>query len=142
MSLANWFSTIYCIFICSFPDIHLFLINCNLFRFLNRLWTFPTHFYSSTNRFCLFILAYQSLLLVSTRLPFTSRFYSFTIYQSLLLVYESFLLVSTNLTDVFICLPAVSHFSAYSRNTCNFLHKWNLLLKNFKVLYLVRVVGN
>ena len=32
VSLANWFSIIFFIFICSFPDIHLFLINCNLFQ--------------------------------------------------------------------------------------------------------------
>ena len=94
MFLGNWFSTIFCIFIYSFPDIHLFLINCNLFRFRNRLWTFLTHFYSFTSGFCAFVLVYQTFVLVSTRLPFTSCFYSFTNrFYSFLLIYQSFLLV-------------------------------------------------
>ena len=73
MSLANWFSTMFCIFICSFPDLHLFLINCNLFWLRNRLWTFSTHFY----RFRSFLLVYQSFLLVSIPLPRTSRLWWF-----------------------------------------------------------------
>ena len=77
VSLTNWFSTIFCILICAFPDIHLFLISCNLLRFCNRLWTFSTHFCSFANRFCSFLLVYQSFLLVSTCLPFTSCLYSF-----------------------------------------------------------------
>ena len=96
--LANWFSTNFCIFIYSFSDIDLFIINCNLLQFLDRLWTVSTHFYSFANRFCSFLLVYQSFLLVSTRLPFashfcllTSRFYSFLlIYQTFLVVYQSF----------------------------------------------------
>ena len=75
--LANWFSPMFCIFIGSFPDIHLFLINRNLFRFRNRLWIFSTHFCSFTNRFCSFLLVYQWFQILSTRLPFTSRLYSF-----------------------------------------------------------------
>ena len=63
VSIANWYSTIFCFLICSFLDIHLFLINCNLFRFRNRLWTF--------------LPISVHLLLVSTRLQFT-HFYSFT----------------------------------------------------------------
>ena len=84
VSLANWFSTIFCIFICSFPDIHLFLIGYNLFRFRQCLLTFSTHFCSFTNCFCSCLLVNQSFLLFSTRLPFIirlhslmSRFYSF-----------------------------------------------------------------
>ena len=45
MSLANWFSTIFCIFTRSFPNSHLFLINSNVLR------TFSTHFYSYSFRF-------------------------------------------------------------------------------------------
>ena len=98
VSLVNWFSTIFCIFICSFPDMKSFLINClsiiNFFRFINCLWTFSTHFYWFTNRFCSFWLAYQSFLLVSTLLPFTSRFYLFTSrFYSFLLIYQKFLFV-------------------------------------------------
>ena len=70
-SLANWFSKIFCTFICSCPDIHLFLINCYLFRFRNRLWNFSTNFYSLNNPLRLFLLVYQSFLLVPTHLPFT-----------------------------------------------------------------------
>ena len=74
---ANWFSTMFCIFICSFPDIYFFLINWNLFRFCNRFLTFSNHSCSFTYGFCSLLLVYQSFLLVSTRLPFTSRLYSF-----------------------------------------------------------------
>ena len=77
LSFANGFSTIFCILICSFPDVHLFLISCNLFRFRNRMCTFSASFCSFTNHFCLFLLVCQSFLLVSTRLLFTSRLYSF-----------------------------------------------------------------
>ena len=91
VSLVNWFSTIFCIFICCFLDIHLFHISRNLFQFRNRLGTFSTNVYSFPNRFCLFLIAYQSFLLVSTHLPFASRFYSFLlIYLTFLLVYQSF----------------------------------------------------
>ena len=55
----------------------MFLLSCNLLRFRNRLCTFSRHVCSFTNRFCSFLLFYQSLLQVSTRLPFTSRLYSF-----------------------------------------------------------------
>ena len=48
----------------------MFLLSCNLLRFRNRLCTFSRHV-------CSFLLFYQSLLQVSTRLPFTSRLYSF-----------------------------------------------------------------
>ena len=75
--LAYWFSTTISIFICSFPDIHLFLINFNLLQFCNHLWTFSSHFCLFTNRFCSFLLNYQLLLLVSTHLSFTSCLYSF-----------------------------------------------------------------
>ena len=74
VSLANWFSTIFCIFICSFLDIHLFLISCNLFQFRNLFWTFSTHFCSFTNRFRSFLLVYQSFLPVSARLTFVQSF--------------------------------------------------------------------
>ena len=98
VSLANWFSTIFSIFICSFPDIHLFLINYNLFRFRNRLWTFSTHFYSFSNCFCSFFFVYQSFLLVSTCLPFTRCFCSFTSrFYSFILIYQTFLLVDQTL---------------------------------------------
>ena len=99
---ANWFSTIFCIFICLLPDIHLFLINCNLF-------ILPT----STR-----------LLIVST------TFYSFTIYQSFLLVYQSFLLVSNHLSDVSTRLPVASYFSAYTRVISNFQHKKPIIEKS------------
>ena len=73
VTLTNCNSIFFCIFICSFPDIHLFLINCCLFRFLNYM----------------FLLVFELLLPVSarllislpasTRLLFVStRFYSFT----------------------------------------------------------------
>ena len=88
MSLANYFSTIFCIFICSFPEIHLFLINCNLFWFCNRLWNFSTHFCFSNNRFCSFLLVYLLFLLVSTCLSLTSRLYMFmSHFFSFLLIY-------------------------------------------------------
>ena len=95
---SNLFSTISCIFICSFRDIHLSFTNYNSFWFCNRLLTFSTHFYPFTKRFCSFLLVYQSFLLVSTRLPFISFFYSFAsrfysfliIYQTFLIVYQSF----------------------------------------------------
>ena len=88
MSLANYFSTIFCIFICSFPEIHLFLINCNLFWFCNRLWNFSTHFCFSNNRFCSFLLVYLSFLLVSTCLSLTSRLNMFmSHFFSFLLIY-------------------------------------------------------
>ena len=86
----RWISTIFIIFICSFPEFHLVLINCNLFRFVNR---FSTHFYLFTNRICSFLLAYQSFLLLSTGLSIISRFYSFASdFYSFLLIYQSFLL--------------------------------------------------
>ena len=87
VSLAIWFSTMFCIFICSFPDIHSFLINCNLLRSRNRLWTFCAHFYSFTTCFCLLVLVYQSFFysalfptcqsFCTLRVAF-SRFFSFT----------------------------------------------------------------
>ena len=50
VSLANWFSTIFCIFICEFPDIHLFFISCNLIYFFYRFfYWFVNSFYPSTN---------------------------------------------------------------------------------------------
>ena len=59
VSLANSFSKISCTFICSFLDIHLFLINCYLFQCHDRLWTFSAHFCSFTYRFCSFLLVYH-----------------------------------------------------------------------------------
>ena len=141
VSLANWFNTVFCIFICSFPGINLFLISCNLFRFRNRLWSFSTYFYLFTNGFCSLLHVYHFLPTVSTCLPFlTTSFYLFIIYQSFLVVYELFLLVSTLLPAISNFLPVVSYCSAYTRVICNFQHKENLLLKNLKVVYLVAVV--
>ena len=107
--LANWFRTIFCIFISLFPNLHLFLINCDLFRIRNRLWTFSTHFYLFTNRFCSFLIVYQSFLLVL-----------FVIYQSFLLVYESFPLVSTHFPISATRLTIVLHWSANTRTISNF----------------------
>ena len=62
LSLANSFSTFFFIFICSFPEIHLFLINCNLIRFGKRLLTL--------------LPIFARLLIVSTRFYFcNSCFY-------------------------------------------------------------------
>ena len=103
VSLANWFVSIFCIFICSFPDINLFLINRNLFRFRNSLGTFSTHFYLFANRFCLFLLAYHLSVVSACR--------------------RAVLLVSTHWSDVSTRLPLASHFSAYARKICKFQHK-------------------
>ena len=85
VSLANCHSIIFWIVICLFPDIHLFLINCYFFQFLN---------YMSLPVFDLFLPVSASFLIVSTSFYsftclcvdqlFTSRFYLF------LLIYQSF----------------------------------------------------
>ena len=63
----SWFSTIFCIFICAFPDINLFFINCNLFRFLNYIFLLVCE---------LFLPASTRLLVVSTHLYlFSNSFY-------------------------------------------------------------------
>ena len=99
---ANWFSTIFCIFICSLPDIHLFLINCNLF-------VLPT----STR-----------LLIVSARFHlFTSRFYYFLLVYHLPVVFTRLRVVSTR-------LPVASYFSAYTRVISNFQHKKPIIEKS------------
>ena len=85
--LANWFRTIFCIFICSLPDIHLFLISCNLFVLptSTRLLIISTRFHLFTSCFYYFLLVchlpvvFTRLQVVSTRFyPFTKLFYSFT----------------------------------------------------------------
>lgn len=54
--LGDWFSTIFCIFIYSFPGIHLFLIKCNLFWFHDRVWFLPTQFCTFSSHFSWFLL--------------------------------------------------------------------------------------
>ena len=101
VSLANWFNTVFCIFIYSFPGINLFLISCNLFLFRNRLWSFSTYFYLFTNGFCSLLHVYHFLPPVCTCLSFTSRFYLFTscfclfllFYQPFLIFYQLFHIV-------------------------------------------------
>ena len=111
--LANWFRTIFCIFICSLPDIHLFLISCNLF-------VLPT----STR-----------LLIISTRFHlFTSYFYYFLLVCHLPLVYKSFLLVSTHLPDFSTRLPVASYLSAYTRAISNFQQKKPIIEKSHSSL--------
>ena len=89
VSLADCHSIIFWIFICLFPDIHLFLINCYLFQFLNYMFLLV---------FELFLPVSASFLIVST------SFYSFTcLCVDQLVIYQSFLLVSAH-------LPVVSHF--------------------------------
>ena len=117
--LANWFRTIFCIFICSLPDIHLFLINCNLFVLptSTRLLIVSARFHLFTSRFYYFLLVYH-LPVVFTRLRVVSTcFYPF--YQTFPLVYQSL------------------HILVLTQESYPTSNIKNLLLKNLKVLYLV-----
>ena len=78
VSLANSFSKISCTFICSFLDIHLFLINCYFFQCHDRLWTFSAHFCSFTYRFCSFLLVYHLPVVYTPLWVASTHFYSFT----------------------------------------------------------------
>ena len=113
---ANWFSTMFCIFIHTFTNIHCFLSE-------------TTCFYSFTIRFDSFASRF------SAHVPFfsyISRFYSF------LLVYQSFLPVSAHLPVVSIRLPVVSCFSACVPPTLNLIMSGNFLeiFVNNNILFL------
>ena len=89
------FGTIFFIFISLFPDIHLVLINCNLFRFLNRFFLLVCELFLPIFT-CLLIVYYIRFYM------FTSRFYSFLlIYQLFSLVYQSFLIIFQSLSSRF-----------------------------------------
>ena len=68
-TLANWFSTIFLIFIHSITNIFFFLIKDNLFKEnLFNIYPFNSaRLYSFTNRVRSFLFIYQSFLPVSTR---------------------------------------------------------------------------
>ena len=78
--LANSISAIFFIYISSFPDIHLFLINynlvivCKLFLPIStRLLVVSARFYLLTSRFHYFLLVYH-LSVASTRLRVVSTY--------------------------------------------------------------------
>ena len=92
--------------------------NYNWLRFLKRLWTFSAHFCSFTNCSCSFLLVYQMFLLVSTRLPFTSRLYSF---------------MSRSISTPLLKAPPVLLNLIWREDSINLNHLWLLiLLQHFK----------
>ena len=108
MSLTTWFSALFYIFICSFPDNHLFLINWNLLQFLNYLLLLLSELFPPI------CLNYYSFLPISCCLPVTCTSFNsklkllILILVSTLPIYQPFLIVSFCSLVVFTNLPAIS----------------------------------